>query len=198
MVVAAEPQPPVPCLTGRKGTRRERGPRSAGNGGDGRRSGDERTPSGSRPHPRHRGRQPGGRGRARSRHRTATDPDVGVEGPRRPRGRWIRAPRPSRGVAVGRCRPRRHHADVGGGGTSVACRARRVPRGAQGTALQRVPPQCPQRCSSPGEPRRPGRDLERHAVLLAVVGEVPACGVPPPCARRDVADGVAASAGPGR
>ena len=75
--------------------------------------------------------------------------------------------------------------------------ARRVPRDPQGGPLPRVPPGRVQRDDGLARrARRPRRDLERHALLLAGVGDGPAHRVPPPRARRDVGHGARRRASP--
>ena len=99
---------------------------------------------------------------------------------------------------MGPGRPRRDHADV------ERRRATAPSPGATATGW------CGSRAATPSSPaaplsglgraagptRRPGRDLERDAVLLAPLGPLPEDRVPPPRPRRDVADGDVADAWP--
>ena len=74
--------------------------------------------------------------------------------------------------------------------------ARRLPGRAPGRALRGVPADDAARGRWAGSARRrPGRDLERHALLLAPVGPLPAHRLPPPRPRRDVEDGPPRRAG---
>ena len=76
--------------------------------------------------------------------------------------------------------------------------ARRLPGDPQGRPLPGVPPGRVQRDDGLARrARRPGRDLERHAVLLAAVGPRPHVIVAAPRARPDVGDDAAAARSPG-
>ena len=78
-------------------------------------------------------------------------------------------------------------------------RAGRLPGGPAGRAVRGLPAVASGRPPRPPTPgRRTGRDLERHAVLLAAVVPGPADRLPPPRPRRDVADGPARPGWPGR
>ena len=117
---------------------------------------------------------------------------------RRPRGGWFGAPRAPGRLAVGGRRARCHLPDLGRDRVARGAHPRRVPGGPPGRPLRRVP-----RCGLGGPPNgaptrgRAGRDLERHALLLAALVPGPAHRLPPPRARRDVAHGAAADAWPG-
>ena len=89
---------------------------------------------------------------------------------------------------------RGHDAHVVRGRAPAGELARRLPRDPQGRPLPRVPACRVQRDDGLARrARRPGRDLERHAVLLAAVVAHRARHLAAPRARRDVEDDAAAA-----
>ncbi len=154
----------------------------------------------SRPHdPGRTDPGPCDRGRQARRHRRRGRPAPGeharVARPRRSRGRRFGAARLEHRQAVGRSGHRGEHPDVVRGRAPAGVVARRLPRDPQGRSVPRVPACRVQRDDGLARwPRRSGRDLERHAVLLTAVVAHRARHVAAPRARGDVADDAAAAA----
>ena len=130
-------------------------------------------------------------------------PRPGCTGSRCSRGVTSTTPRPAAPRSTRRPSPslwaeaghRSHDAHLVRGGPAADELARRLPGDPQGGSLHGVPAGRVQRDDGLARrPRRPGRDLERHAVLLAAVGPHPAHHVPAPRPRRDVGHDAAAPA----
>ena len=154
-------------------------------------AGDQR-----RPHRRARPGPPRRRGRPGSRDRAEAGAGARLAGLRGPRSGRLGAPRPPSGIGLGPGRDRRVHAHLGGTGPEVRDHKGGISGDPQVGALRRVPPQRPQRLGrAPGSTRRHRRDLERHALLHAVVGPLPPDRPAPPRPRGHVADGPAAALG---
>ena len=118
-------------------------------------------------------RRPVGR-RDRRTGRAQTDRRGGLAGLRRPRGRGLRAPRPPGDDRLVGGRHRRVDDHVIGARRTHGGPAGRLPGGPAGRAVRGVP--ADHALGGPGSHRigrRPGRDLERDAVLLAPVGPLP-------------------------
>ena len=98
---------------------------------------------------------------------------------------------------VGRGRHRGHDAHLVRPGRAAREPSRRLPGHPQGRPLHGVPPRRGGRADRPPRPaRRPGRDLERHALADAAVGRRPEGDLGAPRARPDVGHGAAAPTGP--
>ena len=127
-------------------------------------------------------------------------PHAGLARPRRRRGRRLGDPRRTTWPPSGRqAGLEDHHAHVVRRRPPAARGAVRLHRHPQGRPLPGVPPLGGVRGHRPPRPvRRPGRDLERHALPVAAVVARAAHGLAPPRARADVGDDPAAPAGRGR
>ena len=110
--------------------------------------------------------------RPRRRRRDPPGPPAVLARPRRRRGRRHRGPRRRRRPPVGRGRPRRHPAHLLRPGPAArSCSATATRSSARPAATSCSPARSlPSWPAGIGPPRRPGRVLERHAVLLARCG----------------------------